>query len=294
MKLYFYRGKHPNFGDELNNWLLPRVLPKFFDDDDSSLFLGIGSVIYDHCPRESIKIVFGSGYDGHSALPRFDDTWKFYCVRGPRTADACNLGREKIAGDAAILINRFRLTQRKKSIRYSFMPHWQSVERGNWELACSLADIHFIDPRKPVERILEDIEASSVVIAEAMHGAIVADALRIPWIPVLPIDALNRLKWYDWAEALDINLARHRIWPSSAVEAWFAQTKRGGSRLKKLRGLSKMAVQCLDRVLVQTAALRLSRTARLDPMLSSAQALARAIERLDTNAEKIKRDFARG
>ncbi len=47
MKIYTYRGEMPNFGDELNNWLLPKVFPNLFDDDDSRLFLGIGSILFD-------------------------------------------------------------------------------------------------------------------------------------------------------------------------------------------------------------------------------------------------------
>ena len=53
MKMYFYRGRRPNFGDELNDWLWPPLLPGFFDDDERELFIGIGSTLYDFLPRES-------------------------------------------------------------------------------------------------------------------------------------------------------------------------------------------------------------------------------------------------
>src|SRR5262249_9044288 len=159
-------------------------------------------------------------------------TWRFYCVRGPLTAKACGLSESKVAGDAAILLNVHR-PRRAAVVRHrcSFMPHWQSIDRGNWRAACELADLDFIDPRDPVEEIIDRIEASAVLITEAMHGAIVADALRVPWIPILPFGAGHRMKWLDWAGALDVRLNPVAIWPSSLIEALILATKRPGDRL---------------------------------------------------------------
>src|SRR5690242_12985669 len=69
MKMFAYRGKHENFGDELNHWLWERLLPGFFDDDESQLFLGIGSILYDNFDPNMQKIVFGSGYGGYTNPP---------------------------------------------------------------------------------------------------------------------------------------------------------------------------------------------------------------------------------
>ena len=65
-----------------------------------------------------------------------------------------------------------------------------------------------IDPCGGVERVIADILASELLVTEAMHGAIVADALRVPWVPVRPVQPTNRGKWFDWASALDIELGR--------------------------------------------------------------------------------------
>ena len=102
MKMYSSRG--PNFGDALNEWLWPRLLPDFFDGDESALFLGIGSILYDFLPRNARKVVFGSGYGGYTPVPHIDDRWAFYFVRGPVTARTLGLDPSLAIGDAAILV----------------------------------------------------------------------------------------------------------------------------------------------------------------------------------------------
>ncbi len=310
MKLYFYRNDgFTNFGDELNLWLMPRIFPNFFDDDPSHLMLAIGSVLFDHHPKDSLKIVFGSGFGGYTKPPTLDQNWKLYGVRGPRTAAALGLGKEKIAADTAVLMHCFREPQPKKQHAFSFMPHFESVQRGNWERACTLAGIHFIDPRHPVPDVLRDIEASRVVIAEAMHGAIVADALRVPWIPVLPFHPSHHWKWFDWAEALDLDLMHHRLLPSSVREAfWVLSSRRGPAQIDAAQSITyqpphnssrhlqrpgiKSAVQAIEWGLVRIAASSLRKITRVEPILSPDLSLARAVDRLQTQAERIRRDYA--
>ena len=41
-------------------------------------------------PDAPKKLVFGTGF-GYGGVPRLDESWIFYCVRGPRTARALGL-----------------------------------------------------------------------------------------------------------------------------------------------------------------------------------------------------------
>ena len=61
MRLQWFRGGRPNFGDELNTWMWPRLLPGFFGDDPRVLFLGIGSIIGTQYDTAARKVVFGAG-----------------------------------------------------------------------------------------------------------------------------------------------------------------------------------------------------------------------------------------
>src|SRR5690606_31984382 len=41
-----------------------------------------------------------------------------------------------------------------------------------------------------------------LVIAEAMHAAIIADSYRVPWVSVSSSRRINAFKWQDWAASL--------------------------------------------------------------------------------------------
>jgi len=133
MKLTFYKGDIPNFGDDLNNILWDALIaPGFFDDNDDELFLGVGSILWDYLPPNSKKIVMGSGYGGYSGKPNLQDgSWDVAFVRGPRTAKALNLDPKLAITDAAILTRFMNLPVQPKKYNVSFMPHWESINRGN-------------------------------------------------------------------------------------------------------------------------------------------------------------------
>jgi succinoglycan biosynthesis protein ExoV len=52
-----------------------------------------------------------------------------------------------------------------------------------------------------------------------MHGAIVADTMRIPWIPVTMNPNVPAFKWNDWGQALRVPFAPHDLGGSSFFEA---------------------------------------------------------------------------
>ncbi len=208
MKLFYYQDPEGNFGDDLNAWLWPRLIPDLLDDDDSTLFVAIGSILDRRIPQEPQKVVFGTGV-GYGLLPVLDERWQIWCVRGPLTARALGLPARLAVIDPAALVRTIRTTPAAVSHSVSFVPHFRSPRRAeavglNLDKLCASAGINYIDPRKGVEHVLAAIESSEMVLAEAMHGAIVADALRIPWVPLQLYDQILNLKWQDWCGSLGI------------------------------------------------------------------------------------------
>ena len=295
MKITYYRGKFPNFGDELNTWMWSKILPNFFDDDDKVLFLGIGSTIGNYYDKAAKKIVFGAAfvpiYNGKPPDVHGVD-WDIYFVRGYRTAQLLNISPDLALGDAAILLRTVVDTQQKSSERVSFMPHWESLERGNWEQVCRLAGINLIDPRRPIDDIISELLQSRLVIAEAMHGAIVSDALRIPWVPLLPIDYIHREKWFDWAEVLGISLKPHRFLPSSLLEAKITLKHR--PTLVNLIDSVPLspASHLINTGAIHLAAHRLTQLAKISPCLSDDSVIDRMTERMLEKVQQLHRNYA--
>ncbi len=223
MKL-FYWGDRPelptNFGDQLNPWLWPRVLPELFgptatgpsnsEECRPALFLGIGTVLNSAIPPDAAEyVVLGAGA-GYGVLPTIDERWRIYAVRGPLTARELGLDDSVAVVDPAVLVPSV-LEQGPEPVRTgpAFMPHWSSNNAG-WHDVCRDAGLTLIDPLASVDAIIAAIRSATVLIAEAMHGAIVADAFRVPWVAVhtLSEDHLP-FKWRDWCASVALPHVSH-------------------------------------------------------------------------------------
>lgn len=268
MKLYYYRGDKPNFGDDLNAWMWPRLMPGVWDDNEDVIFLGIGSILFDFFPKTSRKIVFGAGYGGYTPLPQIDDKWKFYFVRGKQTAQSVNIDPSLGIGDAAILLRSCIDQRPPKRHKVAFMPHWESTLFGDWRQACKLAGIHYIDPTATVEQTLDDILSSELVVTEAMHGAIVSDALRVPWVAVTPIQTRHHMKWQDWASALDLKFDSHPLGASSLLESAMQWAEGNDNLTGKLRRRGNFLRHVLPSVFADRAAAQLLELSKKPATLS--------------------------
>ncbi len=209
MRLRYFESK--NFGDALNPFIFNTLLPDFFDNDPTIDFFGIGSILgFDMVANARRKVVFSSGF-AYGTKPKINDSYDIICVRGPLTAKALNLDSKLAIVDGAMLLNCFPIPKQEKKYDYSFMPHWESELKFDWKSICVKTGIHYISPMQGYQQTIQEIQKSKVVIAEAMHAAIVADSLRVPWIPVKAYQGINDFKWSDWTSSLDLPYTPNRI-----------------------------------------------------------------------------------
>lgn len=216
MRLHFFPGTDgvTNFGDELNRWLWPKLAPEVLVRDTRTLFVGIGTLLNDTLPTDVPKAIFGAGVGYGSRVPRVDASWRLYFVRGPRSADALGIPRHRAITDPAILLRlAFERPPGGPAHDAVYVPHWGNAHDG-WRRVCEAAGVGYVDPTWPPEKVLAALSSCRLVLAEAMHAAIAADALRVPWVPIQTGANVLRFKWEDWCAAMALDY-RPRGWLSN-------------------------------------------------------------------------------
>jgi succinoglycan biosynthesis protein ExoV len=136
--------------------------------------------------------------------------------------------------DAAVLIREVELPPVQVSRqKVGFIPHARSNHYYDWAGVCGELGFAYIDARQSVDEVLAKIRSCDLLLCEAMHGAIVADALRVPWIPVVCYDYISEFKWRDWLASVGLEYAPHRITSLYHLERNWAPGKRFKIEVKR-------------------------------------------------------------
>lgn len=213
-KLEYCLSDTYNVGDDLNLWLWPQLFGDLIVEDSSRYFLGIGTILTEKRLKmlaEKEVVIFSSGAWEWN-VPTLGDNCTVYGVRGPRTASKLGLKSDLVVGDGAYLIREvdFPKAEKQKG-KVGFIPHHRSEDYIDWDKICQEIGLTYITAKQPVEEFLLALQECECVVTEAMHGAIIADALRIPWKGVRFSPAFDDEKWYDFAESMDVELMLHDL-----------------------------------------------------------------------------------
>jgi len=223
MKIFYYKDPAGNFGDDLNEWIWDALAPGVWNDAAPTNFSGIGTIIGPTMPKAKSWVVFSSGAGYGPAPDGFGGKdWDLVCVRGPLTAQVLGLDKDLVVSDGAMLLSQVPgLEPLPESERHGvvFMPHHHALYTGAWQEVCARAGIEYLDPRADSRATLQRIRSAKLVVADAMHAAITADALRVPWIPVTTSREISTFKWLDWTLSLDMPYEPVALPQSTAAEA---------------------------------------------------------------------------
>lgn len=301
MKLTYHEGR--NFGDALNPLIFDTLFPGLFDDDERTLFIGIGSImgLKKGGPRTERRIYFSSGFAAgapgtYGTAPKLGAGDDVICVRGPLTAQALGLPPEKAIADGAILVRRlFDLRPTATTTPIAYMPHVGSFGfYKDWQGLLAEVGIAVIDPADEPMAVMRRIQGTGVLLAEAMHGAIIADAIGVPWVPVVCYDTINAFKWRDFTTSMGLAYEPRRV-PALFDKAFVTTMVR--SRLQRM-GLgfaqgpaALMYTTYQDRVVRRRALKAFEELKQARTFLSDRDLLERRIDALLERAEHVRRTY---
>jgi succinoglycan biosynthesis protein ExoV len=125
-----------------------------------------------------------------------------------------------------------------------------------------------------------------------MHGAIVADALRVPWIAAQPLFWGHHRKWLDWSEAIGVDLRFQPLRPTTLLELYILKLRRGGNS-GRARAVSHSAFGVLpNRMLTHRAARHLEALSRVAPQQSADARIGEVTERAMAALDRLIRSRA--
>ncbi|YAF96884.1 MAG: polysaccharide pyruvyl transferase family protein [Nodularia sp. CChRGM 3473] len=160
------------------------------------------------------------------------------------------------------------------------MPHYELAGEG-WSLVCEGLGFGYIDPRWSIEKVLSCISETEVLFAEAMHGAIIADALRVPWVPIITNPTILQFKWQDWCQSIGV-----KYQPSYIKRLHHPSQKR--DILSPLR----LTRDWLRQQESKSQLMHIAKT--VQPTLSSDVSIENLTQEMNARLEEFKQDFAQG
>jgi succinoglycan biosynthesis protein ExoV len=191
---------------------------------------------------------------------------------------ALGLPNELAVTDPAVLVRNIVSTVNPRKVhRFAYMPHWESANSA-WERACIKAGAGYIDPRWEVQKVIGEIRKTKVLFTEALHGAIVADTLRIPWVPVHTRDHILSSKWVDWCTSVGLTYKPVRVFSVWDLKEKFTLQRR-------LRHKAKQFAVSLQLNLIHLL---------VKPVLSDERRIEQLIGELNTRLDTLRKDISIG
>lgn len=212
---HFEKISTGNFGDDLNEVIWTKLFGKPIEEigESDHYFFGIGTRLRRKNIPEGKKItVFGSGYGYETIPPKVDSYWDIRCVRGPLTAEILNIDKLKAITDPAIMVKKL-VSAQEKIYPISFIPHHLTSLEDDWRPICQSLGIYYIDPKNSPIMVIQEIAKSKLILTESLHGAIIADTYRTPWIPFFSRSHFSEFKWNDWASSMNLKIDFTKIRP---------------------------------------------------------------------------------
>ena len=272
-----------NFGDDINPALTSKFINKDILSSDEIVLFGIGTILNDKNIKDNNhyarKVIFSSGVGYGKLETKLDDTWDIACVRGPGSARALGIDPDRAIADGAILLSELYNKPSRQRARAVFIPHVHS-HLSTGRLLAAIAEnlgMDYLSPSCNADEFVHTVGSAPFIVTEAMHGAILADTMRVPWVPIGLHEHLE-FKWRDWMDSMElehgsVNLLHPRCW-DDAIETGSV------SFLRRLYRGAK--ADLLARKIKQVVAVKEPLLSRIEVIDRKKQELLKVINRINS------------
>jgi hypothetical protein len=213
MKVFFHKAPGGNVGDDLNAELWHRLIPGLDELATADWLIGIGTILDERInDLPGCKVVMGSGVRPNTT-GRLQGNIRIAAVRGLLSAEQLGLDAAVAACDPGFLVARLWPTSSGHADGIGLIPHVYSMQWSEISQAGLDAGLDVISPTLPIEQFLQRLRRCQRVYCESLHGAIFADALRIPWARVrltshyFESASVSEFKWQDAFSVIGVSSA---------------------------------------------------------------------------------------
>lgn len=203
MNLFYHRDWRGNFGDDLNIPFFESVWPGYRSVQSRSTLYGIGTLLNEHGGVIRDSVIFGSGFGYGKTVSVDRATCTVLGVRGYKTAEVLGESKDLAIGDPALIAPLIPELLRGESVGGEIIvaPHHRTAEL--WKMPERAGEFCYLDPGvESVFDYIKTIAGAKLVLAEAMHAAIMAAAFEVPFIPISIRGSIDETKWNDFGSAL--------------------------------------------------------------------------------------------
>ena len=280
MKVFYHKMNGGNVGDDMNATLWHALLPGLDEVTTAAWLIGAGTIVDSRLNAlPGRKIVMGSGVRPGAKRVDANGDVHFAAVRGYLSAAACGLEPSAAVCDPGFLVASVWPRDASRSEKIGFVPHVYSERYSSIARAAAEIGFEVISPTLDIERFLQALARCARVYTESLHGAIFADALRIPWARVCACSIYYEsrevadFKWTDAFSVLGLRAeAINRVGLLPIKRSW--STARDA-----MRPLQAIAERRLIRALHRR---------RDDPSVFQLSDTARLRERIDTLLARVQ------
>lgn len=229
---YWWDG-HPNFGDALTPWLL-RHHGRIAVHAPPSVarMAGVGSIL-EQLPPEFSGTVWGSGllYGEPVDLPHA----RYAAVRGHLTRRIQGIAGSVALGDPGLLVAR-HVRRPRRRWTLGIVPHGMHEHHSDVSAFADRypTDVNVISTRAPVDTVVRAIGRCDAVVSSSLHGLVVADSFGIPaaWFALSPALWGGSFKFEDYESVVSPGKTRRFLLePHLHLSAVLAATRVASAEL---------------------------------------------------------------